>query len=361
MKRNGDLAGLVRRKNGTYHVDCMIRGKRHCFSTRTTQYTQAREVYEKFRAEQFATRELGKRPRRTFTEAVEAYLEEKRHLRTIADEERRLKPLVATYGDFGVDEIVWETIEPFFKTLMEPNKGKPRSSATLAHYMGVVRRVLESATNRTNDNRTRWLAEVPYLPKFDPKRGALVRKPLMSAEQEALFDALPPHLRVMATFAVNTGCRDGAVCGLRWDQEREFRALGITVFVVPNKGGGQVVVPLNRLAKEAVDSCRGQHAEYVFTFRGERIQRMNSTGWRKARKAAGVNATPHYLRHTFATRLRAAGVRREDIAELLGHATADVTGNYTAPGLKRLYECVQKLEPDEAGQVAEPLLLIDIK
>lgn len=88
---------------------------------------------------------------------------------------------------------------------------------------------------------------------------------------------------------------------------------------------------------------------------------MNETGWRDARKMSGVNATLHYLRYTFATRLRAAGVRREDIAELLGHATADVTGNYTAPGLQRLHECVQKLEPEEGGQVAEPLLLIDIK
>lgn len=84
---------------------------------------------------------------------------------------------------------------------------------------------------------------------------------------------------------------------------------------------------------------------------------MNSTGWRQARKASGVNASPHYLRHTFATRLRSAGVSREDRKELMGHASNDVTTHYSMADLRRLAEFVRRLDPDERGEVVEPVLI----
>ena len=40
--------------------------------------------------------------------------------------------------------------------------------------------------------------------------------------------------------------------------------------------------------------------------------------------------SPHYLRHTYATDLHAAGVDERSRKELLGHATNDVTDTYTA-------------------------------
>jgi integrase len=40
--------------------------------------------------------------------------------------------------------------------------------------------------------------------------------PLSWEEQEQLFAELPEHLREMALFAVNTGCRDQEICQLRW-------------------------------------------------------------------------------------------------------------------------------------------------
>lgn len=53
------------------------------------------------------------------------------------------------------------------------------------------------------------------------------------AEQEKLFNALPAHLAQMALFAVNTGCRDREVCGLRWEWEVPIEELGCTAFIIP--------------------------------------------------------------------------------------------------------------------------------
>jgi len=60
------------------------------------------------------------------------------------------------------------------------------------------------------------------------------------------------------------------------------------------------------------------HPTRVFPFRGKPIGTMNKNGWQRIRREAGLNQVRlHDLRHTFACRLRAAGVSAEDRAALL--------------------------------------------
>ena len=58
---------------------------------------------------------------------------------------------------------------------------------------------------RSNCWMNGWTSRKPY--------------PLSWEEQERLFAELPLHLRQMALFAVNTGCRDQEICQLRWEWE----------------------------------------------------------------------------------------------------------------------------------------------
>ena len=98
--------------------------------------------------------------------------------------------------------------------------------------------------------------------------------PLSWEEQARLFRELPPHLAEMALFAVNTGCRDGENCRLRWEWEVKVPALCISVFIIPGryvKNDDDRLVMLNRAAElsrliEAADSvCEqsGQKPELV--------------------------------------------------------------------------------------------------
>ena len=65
----------------------------------------------------------------------------------------------------------------------------------------------------------------------------------------------------------------------------------------------------------------GRNASAVFPYRGKRIGKMNNNGWQQARRAASLTQIGvHDLRHSFACRLRAAGVSVEDREALLGHA-----------------------------------------
>ena len=164
--------------------------------------------------------------------------------------------------------------------------------------------------------------------------------PITWDEQDRLFPRLPAHLQRMVLFAVNTGLRDSNVCGLEWTWEVSVPEIDRSVFVVPAeafKSKRDHVVVLNDAAWSIVQAQRGLHPIWVFPFRGQRIATMNNTGWQNARRAVGLTAMRvHDLRHTFACRLRAAGVPAEDRSALLGHAEHSMSGHYASADLGRL-------------------------
>ncbi len=62
-------------------------------------------------------------------------------------------------------------------------------------------------------------------------------------------------------------------------------------------------------------------------------------------KAAGIKATPHQLRHSFATHLLNNGARIADVSELLGHETMATTQVYTKLGSVKKMEEYMKAHP----------------
>ena len=62
-------------------------------------------------------------------------------------------------------------------------------------------------------------------------------------------------------------------------------------------------------------------------------------------KASGIKATPHQLRHSFATHLLNNGARIADVSELLGHATMATTQVYTKLGSVKKMQEYMKAHP----------------
>jgi integrase len=222
--------------------------------------------------------------------------------------------------------------------------------------LGVVRHILNVAASEwVDEHGLTWLAAAPKIKLLKPSDG---RKPypLSPEEQEQLFAELPEHLRRMALFKVNTGCRDAEVCGLRWEWEVEVPELETSVFVIPGdrvKNGAERLVVLNSVARSIVERQRGLHPEFVFVYsqirkKGKQpkyrpIETMNNTSWQKARTRAKLpHVRVHDLKHTFGRRLRAAGMSFEDRQDLLGHKSGRMTTHYSAAELSNLIDAAEK-------------------
>ena len=103
------------------------------------------------------------------------------------------------------------------------------------------------------------------------------------------------------------------------------------------------LVVLNQSAQAVIETVRGAHPQYVFTYRGKPIKSINNTAWNRARQLASLNQVRvHDLKHTFGRRLRAAGVSFEDRQDLLGHRSSRITTHYSAAELHNLIAAANK-------------------
>lgn len=278
----------------------------------------------------------GVRPQRTFEEAAAKFVIDHQHKRSIDDDIGRLKGLMPWIGHVPIDRLHMGVLQPW----IADRQAHGRAPGTINHGLQIVRHVLNLAAGEwMDDHGLTWLHAAPKI-KLLPLHGKRRPYPLNWDEQDRLFAELPPHLVQMGLFAVNTGCRDREVCGLRWEWLVAVPQLGTSVFIIPGgrvKNGDDRVVVLNSVAHAVVVARRGHHPTHVFDYEGRPLDRMLTPAWKRARVRADLpHMRVHDLKHTFGRRLRAAGVSYEDRQDLLGHKSVRVTTHYSAVELARL-------------------------
>jgi len=209
-------------------------------------------------------------------------------------------------------------------------------------------------------------------------------------EQAGLPDAAPPRLRgprikkglprpVTPDEAVNLavtveddahvpwiGARDRAVllllygAGLRIAEALSLPGsvlpLGETL-VVTGKGGKQRIAALLPVVRDAVadyvSKCPWPVERDKALFRGAKggplSQGMVQKAMARARVSLGLppSATPHALRHSFATHLLGAGADLRSLQELLGHASLGSTQIYTKVDAATLLDVYRSAHPRE--------------
>lgn len=293
----------------------------------------------------------------TFEKAGMRYLEEisaKPSADTIAMHLDQLFPFI---GHHPLEQIHDGTLKPY----VDHEKARGKAPKSINDGIGVVSATLNRAARVWRDEHGKpWLKQaVPMLSRLSIKGKQAKPYPLSWSEQDRLFQCLPRHLVDAATYAVNTGCRQQEVCQLRWEWEVNVPDLVTSVFILPEaltKTSTERVVVLNSIARRAIESRRGIHKDFVFTFRGHSVERLNNGAWKRAWKKAGLPTEDgilkgvHNLRHTFGRRLRAAGVPLETRKALLGHANGDITTHYSAVELGDLLDAVEKIVDRKIAQ-----------
>jgi integrase len=313
--------GITLSADGRFFIDKRYRGIR--IGMRVGPVTQDQAEQRLQTEMQHIDFELALRAHRrpTFADCARRYLAQSKDMRSLEAIRIHVELLVEHIGHLEPHQVHDATLAP----LISERIADGVCAVTINRTLEVARTILHRAPRSYRDENGRpWLDALPPLISMLPE-SPRSPYPITWAEQDRLFPKLPGHLARMALFGVNTGLRDSNLCGLQWSWEVPVPEIGRSVFVVPEdefKAKRPHVVILNDIAWSIIQTQRGKHAVWVFPYRGRRIARMNNSAWRQARRDAGLRSVRvHDLRHTYACRLRAAGVSAEDRAALLGHAT----------------------------------------
>ncbi|MGC1503962.1 MAG: tyrosine recombinase XerC [Sulfitobacter sp.] len=211
----------------------------------------------------------------------------------------------------------------------------------------------------------RWLAEregfepTAVLSTRAPKYQKKLPRPLAIDAAKAMIDCVE-----IQSDRPWVSARDVAVLTLLWGCGlRISEALGLLARDAPladnlriiGKGGKERVVPVLPAAREAVDAyiriCPHPAEPDAPLFRAIRGGALSARSIAKvmadARMQLGLpaTATPHAMRHSFATHLLDAGGDLRAIQELLGHASLSTTQAYTAVDTARLMEVYNRAHP----------------
>ncbi|MDA0239154.1 MAG: tyrosine recombinase XerC [Proteobacteria bacterium] len=196
----------------------------------------------------------------------------------------------------------------------------------------------------------------PKLPHAVPKPLTVdeAKEALSIAAVSANEDWIADRDVAVLTLLYGCGLRIGEALGLNQEEAPAGEAMVIT-----GKGNKQRLVPILPVVVKAIESYQtscpfplsGEDPLFVGA-RGKRlnagvVQRM----MRGLRAQMGLpeTATPHALRHSFATHLLAGGGDLRTIQELLGHASLSTTQRYTEVDTARLMEVYRDTHPRARG------------
>jgi integrase/recombinase XerC len=245
-----------------------------------------------------------------------------------------------------------------FRSFLAHRRADGVSSRSLARALSALRSYFRHL-ERTGILENSALAGVrsPKLPHGIPKPLSVERaQEALEAAGDQTADTWV-GLRDVAVLSLLYGCglRISEALALDYGDLPSSTGDDQASLTIIGKGDKQRLVPLLPAVRQAIDAywdvCPFKGGETQPLFMGKRGGRLGSRAVQLAmqnlRSALGLpaSATPHALRHSFATHLLGAGGDLRTIQELLGHASLSSTQVYTEVNESHLLEVYNKAHP----------------
>lgn len=249
---------------------------------------------------------MGRRPKRTFLEGLEKWIEEY----DIGSQINSIRP-VARY--MGESVVLGQATVDKARKMAADLKAEGRAQSTINNRLQVVKRVLNLAYREWD-----WLDQPlgDRIKKPSPKNERHVY--LTADELVVLLETIPDSREVdrrIITLAMLTGLRQGELLNLTPENVSRGRIL---LRPSDTKSGKARIVPVPQDAQELLD-------ELPFPTTYHRLRKT----WEKARAAVGrPDLRFHDLRHSYASLLANAGENMVTVRDLMGHSSLTVTSRY---------------------------------
>ena len=239
------------------------------------------------------------------------------------------------------------------RSWMAENRRSGKTSRSIARQLSSVKSFYKWFAKRRGIDPTMVLITKP--PKFQKKLPRALSKET-AIEISSSMDLTNNKPWVIA--------RDTAVilllygCGLRISEALSLKYSEMPLqdtLKIRGKGNKFRIIPILQIAREAVEKYLNilpftlKSNDHIF--RGVRGGSLNPRSiqlvMKLIREKLGIasNATPHSLRHSFATHLLTSGADLRSIQELLGHSSLSTTQIYTSVDSSRLMDVYSKTHP----------------
>ncbi|HLH76807.1 MAG TPA: tyrosine recombinase XerC [Candidatus Binataceae bacterium] len=244
------------------------------------------------------------------------------------------------------DQITLDDVRRYLGHVMEHH-----SRATASRHLAAIRsffRYREVALQTSNPTRgLRTPRREQRLPAVLPERDI----PTLIGTVAATDEAAAWRDRAIIELLYSCGLRVGELVALDWgDVDYDLQL----VHVRQAKGGKERLVPVGEVALRALDQWHPHQPAALATgaiFTNQRGGRLSRRAvelivhQRLQASGLGTPATPHTLRHSFATHLLDHGADLRAIQEMLGHASLATTQRYTHVSVQRLKEVYARAHP----------------
>lgn len=230
-----------------------------------------------------------------------------------------VKLLSDHFGDYQIKSIDLNDIEEYVE---ERHVNRGNSNSTIRRDLTQLQSILTYAHGL-------GLRDAIKLKK--PAEGEHKTDTFSADEIDSIFPLLPPDIRRICTFLLNTGARPIEAMTLQYDN---VDWTNNTCVLGCYKGKGGILrtrrMPLNKLALDTIPKSQPPPSTHVFLSEGRPFESNKQMGyhWRRATDKLGITKTPYTLRHTFGTRLARNGTPPKVIADLLGHSDLKMVMRY---------------------------------